>query len=125
METQYFTVEEANALLPEIESLMEQLLERRAKVIESRDLIAGILEDVKSNVGGPAASAMVQEFMAIERLAKKIRSHGCIIKDLNNGLVDFPSIREGREVYLCWRFGEPRIDFYHELHAGFKGRQQL
>lgn len=125
METQYFTVEEANALLPEIEFLMEQLLERRAKVIESRDLIAGILEDVKSNVGGPAASAMVQEFMAIERLAKKIRSHGCIIKDLNNGLVDFPSIREGREVYLCWRFGEPRIDFYHELHAGFKGRQQL
>ena len=125
METQYFTVEEANALLPEIEFLMEQLLERRAKVIESRDLIAGILEDVKSNVGGPAASAMVQEFLAIERLAKKIRSHGCIIKDLNNGLVDFPSIREGREVYLCWRFGEPRIDFYHELHAGFKGRQQL
>jgi hypothetical protein len=125
METQYFTVEEANALLPEIEFLMEQLLERRAKVIESRDLIAGILEDVQSNVGGPAASAMVQEFLAIERLAKKIRSHGCIIKDLNNGLVDFPSIREGREVYLCWRFGEPQIDFYHELHAGFKGRQQL
>ena len=125
METQYFTVEEAHALLPEIEFLMEELLERRAKVIESRDLIAGILEDVQSNVGGPVASAMVQEFLAIERLAKKIRSHGCIIKDLNNGLVDFPSIREGREVYLCWRFGEPRIDFYHELHAGFKGRQQL
>jgi len=55
----------------------------------------------------------------------QIRSHGCLIKDLNTGLVDFLSKRDGREVYLCWRYGEPRIDFYHELHTGFKNRQQI
>ena len=125
METRYFSVEEANDLLTEIEPLMERLLERRAKVVESRQQIAQLLEAGYNDVGGPAASELVQDFMAIERLARKIRSHGCIIKDLNNGLVDFLSKRNGREIYLCWRYGEPRVEFFHELHTGFKGRQHL
>ena len=78
-----------------------------------------------SDFGGPEASEMVQDFIAIERLAIRIRTHGCIIKDLNNGLIDFLSTRDGREVYLCWRFGEPRVEFYHDLNTGFKGRQPI
>lgn len=125
METRYFSVEEANELLEEIEPLMERLLERRAKVVESRPQIIQFLEGGYSDIGGPAASELVLDFMAIERLARKIRSHSCIIKDLNSGLVDFLSKRDGREVYLCWRYGEPRIEFFHELHTGFKGRQHI
>jgi hypothetical protein len=125
METRYFSVEEANELLQEIEPLMGRLLERRTKVINSRQHIAELLEAGGSDVGGPAASELALDFLAIERLARKIRSHGCIIKDLNNGLVDFLSQRDGREVYLCWRYGEPRVAFFHELHTGFKDRQNL
>jgi len=125
MQPRFFTVEEANALLSDIEPLMVELQDRRERVIESRQAISGLLENERGDFGGAAASSIVQEFLAIERLARKIRSHGCIIKDLNNGLIDFLSTREGREIYLCWQYGESRITHFHELHSGFQGRQRL
>jgi hypothetical protein len=125
MPAKYFTAEEANALLPKIRPLMGHLLERRARVVRLRHEVAGLLEDEPSDVGGPAASRMVQDFIAIEKLANKIRAYGCVIKDLNAGLLDFLAERDGREIYLCWRYGEPSIEFYHELHTGYSGRQRL
>lgn len=125
MPARYFTVEEANSLIAEIEPLMNQLLDRRAKVVESRHEVVDVLVSQSSDVGGRAASELVQDFIAIEQLARKIRSYGCILKDLNVGLVDFLAQRDGREVYLCWRYGEPRVDYFHELHTGFRGRQHL
>lgn len=125
MRIRYFTVEEANALLPEIRPLMAELLNRRAKVVESRHALVPILKRPHQDVGGGAASDIVQDFITIERLAKKIRSYGCVIKDLNAGLVDFLSERDGRDVYLCWRFDEPSIKYYHELHTGFNGRERV
>lgn len=125
MPARYFTVDEVNSLLPEIEPLMAQLLERRARVVDSKSEIVDVLEEEHSDFGGYLASAIVQDFITIERLAKNIRSKGCVIKDLNAGLLDFLSEREGREVYLCWRYGEPQIEFYHELHTGFNGRRHI
>jgi hypothetical protein len=125
MPARYFTVDEANSLIGEIEPLMNRLLDRRAKVVEARQDVANLLGAQSSDIGGRAASELVQDFIAIEQLARKIRAYGCILKDLNVGLVDFLAQRDGREVYLCWRFGEPRVDFYHELHTGFRGRQHL
>ena len=125
MSIRYFTVEEANELLPEINALMERLQSRRANVIDSREQLTDLLSGGYSDVGGPVASALVQDFIAIEAIAQKIRSYGCVIKDLNAGLVDFLSKRGDREVYLCWRFGEPQVAFYHELHSGYGGRQPL
>lgn len=125
MAARYFSVEEANALLPEISPLMEQLLERRAEIIATKDTIGELVHHSNSDFGGPAATALVKEFIAIEELVEQIRSFGCVIKDLNNGLIDFLALREGREIYLCWRFGEPRIEFFHELHTGFAGRQRV
>lgn len=122
---QYFTVEEANAILPEIDILMDQLQVHRSRMIKFRREIVELLEVQDSDFGGSVASSLVSDFIAIERLMSEIRSHGCLIKDLNTGLVDFLSTRDGREVYLCWRYGEPRIAFYHELHTGFKNRQQI
>jgi hypothetical protein len=125
MPVRYFSVDEANALLPQIEPLMGQLLERRARVVRARQEVEALLEDLHSDVGGPVASEMVQDFAAIERLAARIQAFGCIIKDMNAGLLDFLTERNGREVYLCWRYGEPRVAFYHELHTGFNGRQPV
>ncbi len=125
MTTKYFTVEEANALLAEIEPLMERLLETRAKVVKQRQEVGVLLNQVGADVGSPVTSAMVQDFTLIETLLEKIRAYGCEVKDLNGGLVDFLSKRKGRDVYLCWRYGESGITHYHELHAGFAGRRPL
>jgi hypothetical protein len=125
MPTRYFTLKEANALLPEIRPLMSELLNRRGKVVEARHELVPILKHSHQDVGGAAASDIVQDFIVIERLAKKIRGYGCVIKDLNAGLVDFLSERDGRDVYLCWRYGEPTVEFFHELHTGFNGREPV
>ncbi len=125
MATRYFTLEEANALLEQIEPLMGRLLETRAKVVKQRQEVGVLLNQVGADVGSPVTSAMVQDFTLIETLIEKIRAYGCEVKDLNGGLVDFLSKRNGRDVYLCWRYGEPGITHYHELHTGFAGRRPL
>ena len=122
MSTRYFTLEEANRLLPILQPLMAELLEKRARVVREYKKIEATLNDLSLDVGGPIASALVLDFQAIETLINQIQKHGCVIKDLNVGLLDFLAQRNGRDVYLCWRYGEDKIEFYHELHTGFMDR---
>jgi hypothetical protein len=65
------------------------------------------------------------EFAEIEDLINRIQSYGCVLKSIESGLVDFLCERDGRDVFLCWRYGEPSIEFYHEVHSGFQGRRAL
>lgn len=125
MSIRYFTVEEANALLPQLSPLVGRLLDLRARATHESRAIAGILSDLSSDVGGPEASRLAQEFAEIERLVAQIRDHGCVLKSLEAGLLDFLCLREGRDVFLCWRYGEPSIQYYHELHSGFQGRRPV
>lgn len=125
MPARYFSVDEANSLLGEIEPLMGDLLARRAKVVRARNQLKPALNDLHSDIGGALATEMAQDFRRIEKLIKRIQSFGCVVIDMNVGLLDFLSERDGREVYLCWRYGEPRIDFYHDLHTGFNSRQRI
>ncbi len=121
----YYTVEEANALLPTLEPLMKQLLTRRARASRLAQQMGHLLGDYRSNVGAVELSVLTQDFAAIERMLGKIRAYGVVIKDVNAGLLDFLSERNGRDVYLCWRYGEDRVEFFHELHTGFAGRQHI
>lgn len=125
MPAKYFTVEEANAILPMIEPLLRNIADRRSKIIRSKEEIIEMLELGYVDVGGKTASELVNDFIAIEKMIGRIQAHGCAIKDLNTGLIDFLSIRDEREVYLCWRFGEPQVEYFHELHTGFGGRKPL
>jgi hypothetical protein len=125
MATKYFSVEEANAILQKVEPLVARLVEKRAKVSSLSMELGPLLTDLHNNVGGRIPSEMTQDFADIERLVAKIQTYGCILKDANSGLLDFLSLRNGREVYLCWRYGEPKIEYYHELHTGFNGRRSL
>lgn len=124
-EMRYFTVDEANALLAEIRPIMADLLERRARVAVARDQLKPVISDRWSNTGSAEASAIVGEFIAIEQLIDQLQAFGCEIKDINGGLLDFPARINDREVYLCWRYNEPSIQFYHDLHTGFAGRKPL
>ncbi|HID53772.1 MAG TPA: DUF2203 family protein [Anaerolineae bacterium] len=124
-EPRYFTVAEANALLPTLKPLLSKLLQRRALVSISAQNSGSQLHETYANIGGPEISAMTQDFIAIQILIDKILSYGCILKDLNGGLIDFLSERDGRIVYLCWKYDEPEVQYYHELNAGFGGREPL
>lgn len=125
MSVRYFTIEEANALLPTLKPLMAELLERRARSAQKGQWVADALHQPHVDVGGPILSELAGEFVIIERLLHKIRDTGCVVKSLEGGLVDFLAKIDGRDVYLCWRYGEESVTHYHELHTGFRGRQSL
>lgn len=125
MGMRYFTLEEANALLPELSPLVGRLLELRARVSHNSRAIGEVLSDLRSDVGGPGASRLVKEFEEIESLVNRIQSYGCMMKSLEAGLLDFLCERDGRDVFLCWRYGESAIMYFHELHSGYQGRQPV
>jgi len=125
MTTKYFTVAEANAALPQIEPIMARLLEKRARAVRLYQQIEPLLADLHLDIGGPIPTQMAQDFATISRLIEQLQGMGCVVKDINVGLLDFLCDRNGRDVYLCWRYGEPEVSFYHDLHEGFNGRQPV
>jgi hypothetical protein len=77
------------------------------------------------NGGSRKAGELLPYFERMQNALLTIQELGCELKDIDMGLVDFPALREGRVVYLCWRYGEDRLRYWHELDAGFAGRQPL
>jgi len=121
----YFTVAEANALLPTIRPLVAEMLRARQKIVEAQPELWPVLEKSVGNGGSQKAGEMLAHFEKIQRNAKAIEALGVLLKDLNVGLLDFLAERDGREVYLCWRYDEPHVAHWHDLEAGFAGRQPL
>lgn len=120
-----FTLEEANALLPQVESLLEEMVFVREKIRAKTPAVQTVLDRSSGNGGNKEAGEyllLVQRFNASVELLNDL---GVEIKDLDIGLVDFPHLYEGRVVYLCWKRGEPHIEYWHELDAGFAGRKPL
>ena len=125
MSVRYFTVDEANELLPELEPLVGRVLALRARITSQSRELGGLLTDLSSNIGGPLPTRLAGEFAEVEGLVSRIQSYGCVLKSLEAGLLDFLCERDGRDVFLCWRYGEPRVEYYHELHTGFQGRRPV
>jgi hypothetical protein len=121
----YFTVEEANAALEVIRPIVEQILEIRQLILDKQIYLKPVLDQRKSNGGSRTASQAVRDFERLESLIREIQEAGALLKDLNTGLLDFPAMRDGREVYLCWQYGEDQIRYWHPIDGGFAGRQPL
>lgn len=121
----YFTVEEANIALEVIRPLMRRILEIRQVILEKQSELEPVLQRVNGNGGSRVASQLAMEYGELQNLIAQIQASGASLKDLNSGLVDFLSQREGREVYLCWRYGEESVVYWHDLEAGFAGRQPI
>lgn len=122
---QYFTVEQANAALVLIKPLMMQLMEVREQLLSKQPELEAVLQKVIGNGGSKLASRAANQFHEMETLVRRIQAMGVMIKDVNAGLVDFPAMRDGREVYLCWRYDEEAVMFWHDIDAGFAGRQPV
>ena len=121
----YFTLAEANAIVRMIRPMLAQIIQIRQVIVERQPDVWPVVEKAAGNGGSRAAGELVQEFSRLDRLVREIAATGAIVKDINTGLVDFPALHEGREVYLCWKYGEEQIDFWHEVDGGFSGRQPI
>ena len=132
MEHRQFTLEEANALVP----WLEETFERLGRVGEEHGVLHTRLDELLRQRGSNGSSSSSEEMDQaqenVDRLARllqegvqEILDRGIIVRDVARGLVDFPSQREGREVYLCWIGGEERIEFWHETDRGFAHREPL
>ena len=123
--SQYFTLQEANETLNIIRPLMDEVQVIRQKILENQPEAWPAIEKSAGNGGNRALSNLVQDFEKLDALVHQIQDTGAQIKDINTGLLDFSALKNGREVYLCWQHGEENIQYWHEIEAGFAGRQPI
>jgi hypothetical protein len=122
----YFTIEEANHLIPQVKALIEQLRLGQRHLQRHRPTAEALAQKAAGNGGGSEAGTYLSDYSrTFARGLMQLQAMGILLKDLERGLIDFPHQREGREVYLCWRYGEERIDYWHETDSGYSGRQPL
>ena len=134
MPPKLFTVEEANALISVIGPIMERLQPLAAEARDKYAALQALLEespggnglDIQREVDLVVLRSEVETLVSeVEQGIKEMQSHGCEVKDVESGLLDFRSLRGDHVVYLCWRLGEHEITAWHEMDAGFAGRQPL
>jgi hypothetical protein len=123
--SRYFTLPEANETLHIIRPLVDAIQEIRQSILKNQPEAWPAIEKSAGNGGNRALSEMVKDFEKLDALVHQIQDMGILIKDINLGLLDFPALKDGREVYLCWQYGEGEIAFWHEVEAGFAGRQSI
>ncbi len=121
----YFTLEEANECIPELMDEISLLRAIRAQLAGLHAMITPLLEVVSSNGGSRHTPELLKATARFQEVLDRIAARGCHLKGLDPGLVDFPHLRQGREVYLCWQMGEKDIRYWHEIDDGFDGRQPL
>lgn len=119
----YYTLNEANETLNLIRPMLEEMMEIAAKVRENQPELWELVRKSAGNGGNPRLSKLLVEFDHLDAMYHQVQDMGIEIKDLTIGLIDFTALRAGREVYLCWKYGEGEIQFWHEIEAGFAGRQ--
>jgi hypothetical protein len=121
----YFNLEQANKTLEIVRPMMEEIQAIRQEILARQPEAWPAVERAAGNGGSHDASLLALNFGRLDDLVHQILDTGALIKDLDTGLVDFPALRGGKEVYLCWQVGELHIDFWHEVEAGFAGRQPI
>ena len=120
-----FTVEEANALLPTLQVLLDDMAVHHDALREKAPQLEPILRASIGNGGGKDSSEYGLEAYRLYLAVERIRELGVVLKDLDMGLLDFPHEREGRIVFLCWHPPEERVAYWHDLDAGYAGRQPI
>lgn len=126
-----FSLDEANALIPRMSEIVREMQEKKPEVDSLRGELGDMTETAAGNghlLEGDMRQKRRRAQILVERLnalLEELSGIGCELKGVEEGLIDFPAMREGRTVYLCWKLGEERIEFWHELDTGFAGRQPL
>jgi hypothetical protein len=131
--SRFFTLMEARELLPVVDRAIRAAVQAKTSYEQSEGAIQGLLHRIMMS-GGMLVDRYAVESMKSTRQSsgerlksavEEIQEIGCVVKDLNTGLIDFPTLFRGEEVYLCWRMGETDIQFWHGVHEGFAGRRAI
>jgi hypothetical protein len=133
MADKYFDREEAEALLPLIGRLVGEAIQQKRLVNGIDEELAKMIARIMALGGSIPPSAEIsrkrsereRQVSSLQQTVEQIQRTGCVVKDLEVGLVDFPSRRSGEEIYLCWKLGEEHIEYYHGMDEGFAGRKPL
>jgi hypothetical protein len=127
-----FTPAEANEALADVRPLVERMVAAKRALDEAQERWDEVARTIAGNGGRMPAHELAALHDEVERAATglaeiltEIDELGILVKDLDSGLVDFPSVRDGEKVLLCWRLGEDEVAFWHRLEDGFAGRQPL
>ena len=128
-----FTLQQAQSLLPQVSSLIQEAVALKAECQQAEESIERLSQKVMLYGGiivdrERASAVRRRRDDALEKLkaaVERIHENGCVVKDLDKGLVDFPTLFRGREVYLCWKMDEPAINFWHGVDEGFAGRKEI
>jgi hypothetical protein len=121
-EERSFTVEEANARIEGLRETLVRIRDARATVLRSAVVVR---QRASRDGGGLDGTAYLEAMRVLRQEIEGLAAEGIVLRDPDTGLVDFPSRREGRVVYLCWRPEEDRVGYWHELNTGFAGRKPL
>jgi hypothetical protein len=120
----HFTRAEANALLPQLTDMLDQLRDAKDQLTDT-EAHEALAEAAPANGGGEEGRNVGVGFLKVRRLLETIEQAGIVLRDIDRGLVDFPAVLDGREVYLCWELGEGDVGYWHDLDAGYGGREPL
>ena len=121
----HFTLEEARALLPELRSMFRDVHRRRDVVAKADSELGRKVKQTGAEFGGEKVSGLLMDMLQLNNQLRRLQEMGIQIKDFERGLLDFPHIRDGHEVFLCWELDENDIEFWHEIDAGYSGRERL
>src|SRR5437868_15022405 len=127
-----FTIDQANATLPLVRAITTDLASLAKDVVERRHRLAMLTSGRDLKAGDPYSDELAQMEADLERDASRLQGYVDELRELGvepkgavEGLVDFPCMLDGRIVYLCWKLGEPEVLYWHDVDAGFSGRQPL
>jgi hypothetical protein len=118
-------VAEANELIPELQKLVLKLHALLSRVREEYDLEAERVFFASLGNGNRPVPEPSPLSEPIHKTVDSLHAYGVLLKDVERGLIDFPHVRDGREVFLCWQLGEERIEYWHEIESGYAGRKRL
>lgn len=129
----FFTLLEAEGLLPEVESLLRKLIQFKQEYESSEGELNRVAQRITLAGGMIPPRERVAELRTrkdasargLKATVEKIQEIGCQLKDIDTGLIDFPTLYKGEEVYLCWKLGESGIGFWHHIEDGFRGRRPI
>jgi hypothetical protein len=129
----YFTLEQAQQLLPDVGAAIEQAIHLKSEFQEAETELQAANQRI-TMMGGSwvdrdhlisQKSRRETSATQLKEAVELVQSYGCLIKDLDIGLIDFPTLYRGEEVYLCWKVGEKGIEFWHGVTEGFRGRKKI
>jgi hypothetical protein len=128
----FFTAESANACLPLVRAITADIVNLSRYLLDRRQRCDSLTRGRNTSAGDPYAQELAQVQQELAREEGKLREYerelsdlGVVLQSAPEGLVDFPALFDGRLVFLCWKYNEPEVLFWHERDAGFAGRQSL